>query len=134
MTDGTSDTQINAIAVCSDAGLIATAHEDNHLRVFDLASGDSLVATRAHLDGVTSVSFRPSSAGDSLLATSSHDGSVRLWSFNRGADGPATLTCVQEESTHRVKGAEGVLDVAFTSAGDALVSTGADGTVRVWQK
>ncbi|BGP66592.1 1,2-dihydroxy-3-keto-5-methylthiopentene dioxygenase [Rhodotorula toruloides] len=132
--NGTSDTQINAIAVCSDAGLIATAHEDNHLRVFDLASGDSLVATRAHLDGVTSVSFRPSSAGDSLLATSSHDGSVRLWSFNRGADGPATLTCVQEESTHRVKGAEGVLDVAFTSAGDALVSTGADGTVRVWQK
>uniref|UniRef100_A0A0K3CC80 FGENESH: predicted gene_4.145 protein n=1 Tax=Rhodotorula toruloides TaxID=5286 RepID=A0A0K3CC80_RHOTO len=132
--DGTSDTQINAIAVCSDAGLLATAHEDNHLRVFDLASGDCLVSTRAHLDGVTSVSFRPSSAGNSLLATSSHDGSVRLWTFDRPAEGPATLTCVQEESTHRIKCAEGVLDVAFTSAGDALVSTGADGTVRVWQK
>ncbi|BGP36019.1 1,2-dihydroxy-3-keto-5-methylthiopentene dioxygenase [Rhodotorula toruloides] len=132
--DGTSDTQINAIAVCSDAGLLATAHEDNHLRVFDLASSDCLVSTRAHLDGVTSVSFRPSSAGDSLLATSSHDGSVRLWAFDRPAEGPPTLTCVQEESTHRIKGAEGVLDVAFAPTGDALVSTGADGTVRVWQK
>ncbi|BGP28193.1 striatin-related protein [Rhodotorula toruloides] len=132
--DGTLDTQVNAVAVRTDADLLATAHEDNCLRIFDLASGNCLVSTRAHLDGVTSVSFRPPSAGDILLATSSHDGSVRLWSFDRPAEGPATLTCVQEESTHRVKAAEGVLDVAFTPAGHALVSTGADGTVRLWQK
>jgi hypothetical protein len=35
---------------------------------------------------------------------------------------------------HKVKGAEGVLGLAVEEASGAVVTAGADGTVRVWEK
>ncbi|GAA6052550.1 hypothetical protein JCM3770_003238 [Rhodotorula araucariae] len=134
--DGTPETQVNAIAVHGDLHLLATAHEDRYIRVFDLASGDCLVSHLAHLDGVTGLAFSPaaSSGGvDLLLASSSHDTSLRLWTVHADK-GQSSLTCVQEASSHRVKGAEGVLGVAFARDGAALVTAGADGTARVWEQ
>ncbi|GAA5833434.1 hypothetical protein JCM11251_003494 [Rhodosporidiobolus azoricus] len=104
--------------------------------VFDLKTGTCLVSTAAHLDGVTALVFSPSSANAALLASTSHDASFRLWqlSFSPETSASASLICVQEASTHRVKSAEGVLDVAFSANGDVAVTAGADGTVRVWEK
>ncbi|GAA6043290.1 hypothetical protein JCM8097_003038 [Rhodosporidiobolus ruineniae] len=144
--DGTPETQLNALAVDSARGLLATAHEDRHIRVFDLCASPAklVVETVAHLDGVTSLAFSPSSssstvAGNALLASTSHDASLRLWSLSlpssSSSDSATTsLTCVQEASTHRIKGHEGVLDVAFDKTGAVAVTAGADGTVRVWEK
>ncbi|GAA5873162.1 hypothetical protein JCM1840_005588 [Sporobolomyces johnsonii] len=144
-SDGTPETQINALAAHPTLPLLATAHEDRFIRIFDLSTNTCLVSTLAHLDGVTSLSFSPSSApsaGDEiLLASVSHDTSLRLWhlcvpSSSSPDAGEATLTCVQEVSSHRVKGAEGVLAVAFApeGTGERVVTAGADGSVRVWEK
>lgn len=59
-----------------------------------------------------------------------------MWKLHidRSGAGKSTLTCVQEASTHRVKGAEGVLGVAFAQHVTALVTAGADGTARVWEQ
>ncbi|GAA6009855.1 hypothetical protein JCM10207_002134 [Rhodosporidiobolus poonsookiae] len=135
--DGTADTQINSVTVLPSHGLLATAHEDRFIRIFNLESGSTLLSTIAHLDGVTALSFLPASPNSTTvyLASTSHDASFRIWSFDRGTgSAKPSLTCVQEASTHRVKGAEGVLDVALSGAGDVAVTAGADGTVRVWEK
>ncbi|BGP52400.1 1,2-dihydroxy-3-keto-5-methylthiopentene dioxygenase [Rhodotorula kratochvilovae] len=134
--DGTPETQINALSVREDLKLLATAHEDRYIRVFDLTSGKCIVSHLAHLDGVTGLAFSPAaspSESDVLLASSSHDTSLRLWTVHTEAD-KSSLTCVQEASSHRVKGAEGVLGVAFKGDGAGLVTAGADGTARVWEQ
>ncbi|GAA5989637.1 hypothetical protein JCM11641_002909 [Rhodosporidiobolus odoratus] len=143
-SDGTSDTQINAVAVLPSLGVVATAHEDRFIRVFDYKTGIRVISSTAHLDGVTSLAFSPSpilsSSASALLVSASHDASIRFWSLilPTSASAPgvpeASLTCVQETSTHRVKGSEGALDVAFVQGGSAVVTAGADGTVRVWEK
>ncbi|GAA5847538.1 hypothetical protein JCM9279_005285 [Rhodotorula babjevae] len=140
--DDTPETQINALAVHSSLSLVATAHEDRFIRVFDLHTGECLVSYLAHLDGVTSLAFSPapptaSSSGQGVaLASASHDTSLRIWRLqvDRTGGGKSSLTCVQEASTHRVKGAEGVLAVSFASSGKYIVTAGADGTARVWEQ
>ena len=103
------------------------------------SAGACLVSYLAHLDGVTSLAFSlaPTSAEQGVaLASVSHDTSLRIWNLqvdHTGA-GKSSLTCVQEASTHRVKGAEGVLGVAFAHTGKAVVTAGADGTARVWEQ
>lgn len=133
-----------ASSACSTSGLVRANFRAApfDLPVTDLAdpAGACLVSHLAHLDGVTSLAFAPaemssSTAGqDILLASASHDASLRLWKLQLAADGTATLVCVQEASSHRVKGVEGVLDVTFVPSGTALVTSGADGTVRVWKQ
>ncbi|GAA5913777.1 hypothetical protein JCM8208_004164 [Rhodotorula glutinis] len=139
LADDTPETQINALAVHPDLSLVATAHEDRFIRIFDLHSGECLVSYLAHLDGVTSLAFSPAPSTSSTseqgvaLASASHDTSLRLWNLqvDRTGAGKSSLTCVQEASTHRVKGAEGVLGLAFARSGKSVVTAGADGTARV---
>lgn len=135
------ETQINAIAVHPHFPFLATAHEDRFVRVFNLASSSQVpvLSTLAHLDGVTSLAFSPSSPADregpNLLATVSHDASLRFWNLSTSSTSSSpTLTCIQEVTSHRVKSAEGILDLAFAQDGKTLVTCGADSTVRVWQK
>lgn len=138
--DGSQETQINAIAVHPHLPLLATAHEDRFVRIFDLSSSSQtpIHSTLAHLDGVTSLAFSPTSpadrAGTHLLATVSHDTSLRLWDLLIPSSSSPTMVCIQEATSHRVKSAEGILDIAFGQDGKTLVTSGADSTVRIWQK
>jgi striatin 1/3/4 len=138
LIDGTNETQINAIAVHPSLPLLATAHEDRFVRIFDLSmtSHQPILSTLAHLDGVTALSFDSSTEdGPRALATVSHDTSLRLWNLTIPPFGStATMTCVQEISSHRVNSSEGVLDVAHSRDGASIVTAGADGTLRVWQQ
>ncbi|GAA6063981.1 hypothetical protein JCM10212_005791 [Sporobolomyces blumeae] len=146
-SDGTPDTQINALAVNSTDRFLATAHEDRYIRLFDLSSQspEPILSTLAHLDGVTSIAFAPTTNedGDIVLVSVSHDTSIRVWSVEglstveseaSTPSPPPTMTCVQEISAHRTKSAEGILDVAFRPDGQGFVTAGADGTVRVWSR
>lgn len=108
-----------------------------------LLSGQHLVSTIAHLDGVTSLSFTDPGSGSSryrsaTLASTSRDVSLRIWNVSYNYEEyPLTeieFTCVQEASTHRVKGAKGVLGLAVREGGRVAVTAGADGTVRVWER
>ncbi|GAA5935335.1 uncharacterized protein JCM15063_001002 [Sporobolomyces koalae] len=62
-SDGTRDAQTNALAIHPTLPILATAHEDRFIRIFDLSSNleAPTVSTLAHLDGVTSLSFAPTS-------------------------------------------------------------------------
>lgn len=78
----------------------------------------------AHLDAVTSLSI---DASGFSLVSGGHDCSLRFWDLLK------TKGCVQESTTHRKKGEEGVLNVAFHPGGLPFVaSAGADGVVKLY--
>lgn len=78
---------------------------------------------QAHLDGVTSLSI---DASGFSLVSGSHDCSIRFW------DLLGTRQCVQEITTHREKGREGVMDVEFHPTLPFMASAGADGVVKLY--
>ena len=77
----------------------------------------------AHLDSVTTLAIDP--AGFSLVS-GGHDCSVRFWDLLN------SRACVQEMTSHREKGREGVLDVVFHPSLPFLASAGADGVVKLY--
>ncbi|THV08036.1 WD40 repeat-like protein [Dendrothele bispora CBS 962.96] len=121
--DGTPATQINRIASHPTMSLLVTAHEDKHIRIFDILTGQCTHSMQAHLDGVTSLSIDPSGF---CLVSGSHDCSIRFW------DLLGSRVCVQEITTHREKAREGVLDVEFHPTLPFMASAGADGVVKLY--
>lgn len=122
--DGTPATQINRIVSHPTLPMLITAHEDNYIRLFDLKSGVCTQSILGHSDGVTSLDVDPSGL---TIASASHDCTVRFWDLLQ------TRACIQEISTsHRSKGNEGVLQVAYHPTLPFVASAGADGGVRIY--
>ncbi|KAJ0175445.1 hypothetical protein K1T71_008604 [Dendrolimus kikuchii] len=103
-------------------GVAVTAHEDRHIRFWDVASGRLAHAMVAHLDAVTGLALDPNGL---FLLSGSHDCSVRLWNLD-------TKTCVQEITAHRKKFDESIFDVAFHPVRPYIASAGADGLAKVF--
>ncbi|TPX33370.1 hypothetical protein SmJEL517_g03705 [Synchytrium microbalum] len=122
--DGTPGTQINKIICHSTMSLAFTAHEDKCIRIFDLNSGLCIHSMIAHLDSVTSLDIHP--LGLSLVS-GGHDCSMRFWDLS-------SRNCMQEYSSHRRKGNEGMWSVKFhPTLHDTLISGGADSTVKLYR-
>ena len=72
---------------------------------------------------MTSLSIDPAGF---CLVSGSHDCSVRFW------DLLGSRSCIQELSSHREKGHEGVLAVEFHPTMPFMASAGADGVVKLY--
>ncbi|NP_001296588.1 striatin-3-like [Hydra vulgaris] len=114
--------QINKVISHPTHPILITAHEDRHVRFFDLSSGKEVHSMVAHLDAVTSLSIDPSGL---YILSGSHDGSIRLWSMEN-------KTCIQEITAHRKKFDEAVFDVAFHPSQPYIASAGADALAKVF--
>ncbi|CCM03841.1 uncharacterized protein FIBRA_05990 [Fibroporia radiculosa] len=121
--EGALSSQVNSIASHPTMPLLITGHEDKHIRIFDIVTGQCTHSMLTHLDGVTSLSI--DAAGFSLVS-GSHDCSVRYW------DILGSRACVQEITSHREKAREGVLDVEFHPTLPIMASAGADGVVKLY--
>ncbi|KAH9829146.1 WD40 repeat-like protein [Rhodofomes roseus] len=120
--DGISS-QANNIVSHPTMPLLITGHEDKHIRIFDILTGQCTHSMLAHLDAVTSLSI--DAAGFSLVS-GSHDCSVRFW------DVLGSRACVQEIPSHREKAREGVLDTEFHPTLPIMASAGADGVIKLY--
>ncbi|KAI8838444.1 WD40-repeat-containing domain protein [Chytriomyces cf. hyalinus JEL632] len=125
--DGGERSQINKIVAHPTLPLLISAHEDRSVRFHDLLSGSCIQSIVAHLEAVTSLSVHRSGT---TFASGGHDCSIRWWDVGM-------RRCVQEYSTHRLKGTgEGIWDVAFSDWGDeeeeCFASGGADGSVKMF--
>ncbi|CEH15000.1 Cell-cycle nuclear protein, contains WD-40 repeats [Ceraceosorus bombacis] len=142
---GTPASQVNKIVAHPTLPFLVSAHEDRHIRVFDLGTGDCTFEMLAHLDAVTALDIDPAGL---TLVSGGHDCSVRFWDINGIAGGatgsevePAKETskagssqavCVQEITAHRRKSSEGVLAVLYHPSAPFFASSGADGVVRIY--
>lgn len=123
---GAHSNLITRLAFSPNSRLLASASGDNTVKLWQPSddqpvhtSDDQPVQTFSdHRNAVSAVAFSP--VDGQLLATASYDGRIGLFRIGE-----------KQERFFQAHDAE-VYSVAFDSSGQRLVSTGEDGTVRLW--
>jgi DNA-binding beta-propeller fold protein YncE len=105
------------VAFSPDGTRLASAGQDNAVRVWEAATGREALTLKGHTGSVSSVAFSPDGT---RLASGGEDQTVRVWDT---ATGRVTLAL----PGHTL----GVSSVAFSPDGTRLASASGD-TVRVW--
>jgi len=110
---------IRALAIHPEGRLLASAGFDGSIRLWRFPFGPEIKLLRPAPENPEIFSLAIS-AGESRLLTAGAEGVIRVWSLPDGAL-LRTLTGHSDTITHLASG-----------AGDLIVSTGRDQTVRVW--
>ncbi|OBT40523.1 hypothetical protein VE00_09007 [Pseudogymnoascus sp. WSF 3629] len=112
------DAHNNFVAFSHDSRLLASASDDNTVKVWDAATGTLQQTLEGHSGSVSSVAF---SHDSKLLASASDDNTVKVWDA-------ATGTLQQTLEGH----SGSVSSVAFSHDSRLLASASYDKTVKVW--
>jgi WD40 repeat protein/uncharacterized caspase-like protein len=122
--------KVNAVAYSVDGNLIATASDDNTIKIWT-KEGNLLDTLTGHSDRVTSISFQPqnltTNKNNYLLVSGSADKTVILWEIknNQGQQ-------IKQLKEHT----DWITDVAITVTKDSLIiaSASRDNTIKLWRK
>jgi WD40 repeat protein len=109
---------VRAVAFSPDGSLVASASNDDSVRLWDVRSHRPVGAPLTGHEGeVVDVAFAPDGR---VLASAGNDDAIRLWDVR----------------SHRLlavlRGPAGFSSVAFSPDGRTLASSGWDGTLRLW--
>jgi WD40 repeat protein len=109
---------VRSLSYSPDGSRLASASEDQTVKVWDARSGAEVLCLRGHTERVFSVTFSPDGT---RLASASWDGTVKVWDARTGA-------LLRNLSGHT----GGVLSVSYSPDGTRLASASWDNTVKVW--
>ena len=123
--------EVNAVAYSSDGRLIATASDDQTIKIWN-QNGELLDSLSGHNKRVTNIVFKPlansfhsegTSSNSYLLASSSEDKTAILWRIENN----------QGTQIHQLKGhSDWVTDIAFKN--NIIASASRDRTIKLWQE
>ncbi|TMQ17794.1 MAG: hypothetical protein E6J90_21760 [Deltaproteobacteria bacterium] len=109
---------VSSAAFSSDGTRIVTASSDHTARVWDAATGKSLVSLLGHQGGVNSAAFSPDGT---RVVTASSDHTARIWN---AATGKPLVTPLEHQGA--------VNSAAFSPDGTRVVTASSDHTARIW--
>ncbi len=112
---------ITALAVSPNGQALITGGNDKTARIWDVASGTTTLPLMGHTGAIAAVAVSPD--GMTFLTTSADSGdlSTRLWSVTGEPVGVLTSTSA------------GITDARFAVDSSLVVTTGRDGTGRIWK-
>lgn len=110
--------RVNSVAFSRDGTQLASASNDNTVRVWDSATGQCLQTLEDHSDRVISISF---SGDGKQLASASDDTTIKVWDSGTGQ-------CLQTLKGHVLP----IKLVAFSCNSSQLASASYDDTIKVW--
>lgn len=113
------DGKINAIRWNPDGNLLATASNDNVVRIWNGENLELAMQLSGHERSVTSLDWRQDGL---MLATGSDDDTVKLWDIDSGE-------CVATFREHQDR----VTDVEWRPDGSVLASASMDGSILLWR-
>ena len=115
---------------------VASASDDNTLKIWDAQSRKCTQTLRGHTDTVWSPTF---SHDSSMLCSASEDGTVRIWDIDAvvGTDAAKTILDGHGDASFSrrltLDGHEGtVWSVAFAHAGELIATCSSDESVKIW--
>jgi WD40 repeat protein len=109
---------VRSVAFSHDSARLASASDDDTVKIWDAHSGACLQTLEGHSSLVFSVAFSHDSA---RLASASRDSTVKIWDAHSGA-------CLQTLEGHGGP----VYSVAFSHDSARLASASRDRTVKIW--
>ncbi|KAI9778246.1 MAG: hypothetical protein M1839_008270 [Geoglossum umbratile] len=109
---------VYSVAFSHNSAWLASASEDQTVKIWDASSGECLQTLEGHSDLVWSVAFSHNSA---WLASASLDQTVKIWDASSGE-------CLQTLEGH----SNSVQSVAFSHNSAWLASASWDQTVKIW--
>ena len=110
---------VNVLAFNSDGTLLASGHEDQCVRVWDLVNMRSLGVLAGHTGAVSCLEFSPDG---NFIASGSTDRHVLLWDLRIGR---SVVSFPGHEDM--------VLSVSFSPDGSTLLSGSSDRSARMWR-
>ncbi|MCY4403311.1 MAG: WD40 repeat domain-containing protein [Candidatus Poribacteria bacterium] len=109
---------VNVLALSPDGKTVASAHDDNSVRLWDIASSTETFTFFGHKERVNSIAFSPDSK---ILVSGSNDETIIFWDVNK------------KQKLITLSGHDGsVQAVTFSPNGEILASGSTDGTIRFW--
>ncbi|KAG9070428.1 hypothetical protein KI688_007964 [Linnemannia hyalina] len=111
---------VYSVVFSPDSQQIAFGGNHSTVRVWDVTSGEELLAMEGHTGSIYSVDYSPCGK---LIASAGYDKTVRLWSSQTGE---SLLVFVLKGYMY------GFMSVKFSSDGRQLVSSCWDGSIRFW--